>query len=127
MTRNGLTDLGGVVSGPENKFRGAVITGADVGNIGLIFDQNLGTPEVAKLENPRCRVEKQVLRLNVSVADALGVNVSQGAEKLVNVQLDLEDGHGRLHLVEESRSSVHRLRNEFLNQVEVDLIFLYSR
>lgn len=58
------------------------------------------------------------------MADALGVDVRQSPEQLVDVQLDLEDRHGRLHLVEESGGTVDSLGNELLDQVEVDFIFL---
>lgn len=58
------------------------------------------------------------------MTDALGVDVCQSSKQLVNVQLDLENGHGGLHLVEKSRSSVDGLGHKFLHQVQVDLIFL---
>ena len=34
------------------------------------------------------------------MADALGVDIRKGAEELVDVYLDLENGHGGLQLVE---------------------------
>ena len=58
------------------------------------------------------------------MADALRVDVGESAEELVNVELDFEDWHGRLHLVEVSGCAVDCLWNEFLDQVEVDLILL---
>ncbi len=58
------------------------------------------------------------------MANSLRVNVGQGAEELVDVQLDLENRHCRLHLVEKSRSPVDRLGNIFLNQIKIDLILL---
>lgn len=94
------TNLGGVVCGTENEFRRTIVTRADVRDIGFIFHQDLCASEIAQLENARGRVEKQVLRLYVSVADTLRVDVGEGAEKLVDVQLDLEDGHRALQLVE---------------------------
>lgn len=41
------------------------------------------------------------------------MNVGERTEQLVNVELDLENGHDRLHLVEVARSAVDRLRDEF--------------
>ena len=64
------------------------------------------------------------MRLNITVADALGVNIGKRPEQLVYVELDFEDWHGRLHLVEETRCSVHGLGNEFLDQVQVNLVLL---
>lgn len=36
------------------------------------------------------------------MTDALRVDVREGAKELVDVYLDLENGHGGLHLVEET-------------------------
>lgn len=58
------------------------------------------------------------------MANALGVDVGQRAEQLVNVQLHLEDWHGGLHFVEEPRCTVDSLGDVFLNQVEIDFILL---
>lgn len=58
------------------------------------------------------------------MADALRVYVGESSEELVCVQLDLEDGHGGLHLVEVARGAVDGLGDVLLDQVEVDLILL---
>lgn len=118
------TDFGSVVRSSEDELRSAVIPRTDVRDVGLVLDEDLGAAEVAQLEHVRVGVEKEVLRLDVSVADALGVDVGERAEELVDVQLDLEDGHGGLELVEMSRGAVDRLRHVLLHQVEVDFIFL---
>lgn len=89
-----LTDLCCVVSRAEDELRRPVVPRADVRDVGLILHQNLGAAEVAQLEYASGRVKKQVLRLDVAVANALRVNVGQRSEKLVDVQLNLEDGHG---------------------------------
>ena len=58
------------------------------------------------------------------MADALGVDVGEGAEKLVNVEFDFEDGHGGLELVEVSRGSIDSLWHVLLDEVEVYFILL---
>lgn len=58
------------------------------------------------------------------MANALGVDVGECPEQLIDVQLDFENWHGRLHLVEEARGSVDRLRHELLNEVEIHFILL---
>lgn len=121
-----LTNLCCVVGRAEDELRRSVVSRADVRDIGLILHQNLGATEIAQLEYAGGRVEKQVLRLDVAVAYALRMNVGQRSEKLVDVQLDLEDRHGRLHLVEESRGSVDSLGNKLLYQIQVHLVFLQS-
>lgn len=60
------------------------------------------------------------------MTDTLGVNVGQGSEELVDVQLDLQRGHGGLHFIEKTRGPIDGLRNKFLDQVEIDLILLIS-
>lgn len=60
------------------------------------------------------------------MTDALGVNVCERAEKLVNVKLDFKRGHGGLELVEEPRGAVDGFGDEFEDQIEIDLILLGS-
>lgn len=120
----GLTNLCSIVRGTKNKFGCTVVSGADIRNVRLIRDQNLGASEITELENTAVGVEEKILGLDISVTDALRVDVRQGSEKLVDVKLDLEDRHGCLHLVEKSRGSVDGLGHELLNKVQVNLIFL---
>lgn len=61
------------------------------------------------------------------MADTLRVNVGERAEELVDVQLDFEDGHNRLHLVEVARSTVHGLGNELKHEIQVHLVFLWLK
>lgn len=119
-----LTNLGCVVGGAKNELRSAVVPGADVRHIGLLLHEDLGAAEIAQLQDAAVGVEQEVLGLDISVADALGVDIRQRPEELVSVELHLEDGHSRLQLVKESRSSVDRLGDKFLDEVEVDFVFL---
>jgi hypothetical protein len=120
------TNLGGVVGGSKDEFRSAVVSRADVRDIRLILNEDLGASEITKLQDTTVGVEKKVLGLDIAMADSLRVDVGEGAEKLVNVELHFECGHGRLHLVEESRSAIDGLRNKLLHQVQVDFILLES-
>lgn len=58
------------------------------------------------------------------MANALRVNVGEGSEELIDVELDFQDGHRRFHLVEETRRAIHGFGDEFLDEIEVDLVFL---
>ena len=58
------------------------------------------------------------------MADALAVDVGKRAEQLVNVQLDLENGHGCLHLIEVAGRAVDGFGNKFEYEIEVDLVLL---
>lgn len=60
------------------------------------------------------------------MADPLRVDVGEGAEKLVDVELDLKDGHDRLHLVEVARSAIDGLGNKLEHEVQVDLVLLQN-
>ena len=119
------TDFGGVIGRSKDELGGSVVPGADVRDVGLVLHQNLCATEIAQLEYARSGVQQQVLRLDVSVADPLRVDVGEGAEKLVDVELDLEDGHHRLHLVEITRRTVYGLGHKLKHQVEVDFVFLW--
>ena len=79
------TNLCGVVGRAEDELRSTIVARADVRDIRLILDQDLGTAKVAELEDAGSGVKEQVLGLDVSVADTLGVNVCEGAEELVDV------------------------------------------
>lgn len=61
------------------------------------------------------------------MADALGVDVGEGAEKLVDVELNLENWHGSLHLVEVSGSTVDSFWHKLLHEIEVNFILLIRR
>lgn len=47
------------------------------------------------------------------MADSLGMNVRKRTEKLIDVDLDLKNGHGRLHLIEKAGSTVYGFRHKF--------------
>lgn len=119
-----LTNFGGIVSSTKNEFGCTVVSRADVRNIGLVLHQDLRAAKVTEFQDARSGVQQQILRLNVSVADSLGVDIGERAKELVDVKLDLEDWHGGLELVEVPRGSVDSLGHEFEHQVEIDLIFL---
>jgi len=80
-----LTNLCRVVGRAKDEFGSTIVARADVRDVGLILDQDLGTAKVAELEDAGSGVEEQVLGLDVSVADTLGVDVCEGAEELVDV------------------------------------------
>lgn len=119
-----LTNLGGIVGGTKDEFWRTIVSGANVRNIGLVLNENLGTAKVAELENAAVWVEQQVLWLNVTMTNALRVDIGKCTEQLINIELDFEDRHGSLHLVEESRSSVNGLGDKFLHQIEIYFVFL---
>ena len=125
--RPALTDLGGVVRGAKDQLRGAIVARADVRHVGLVRDQDLGASKVAQLQDARGRIQEQVLRLDVAMADALRVDVGERTEKLVDVKLDLEDRHRRLQLVEVTRGTIDGLGHVFQDQVQVHLIPLFRR
>jgi hypothetical protein len=57
------------------------------------------------------RVNKQVLRLNVSVDDLESMNVSKSPEELVGIELDLENGNEFLELAVLSKYPKESLRD----------------
>jgi len=122
--KNKLTNLGRVVGGAKDEFRGTVVPGTDVRDVRLVLHEDLGAAEITELQDTGGRVKEQVLRLDVPVANALGVDVRQRAEELVDIKLNFENGHNSFHLVKISGSSVDSLGDIFENEVEVDFVFL---
>ena len=72
----------------------------------------------------RARVTQDVLWLNVSVANALRVDVGDRAQQLVRVELHQQVWHHLLHLEVLFHDAVGGIRNVVHNDVEVDLIWL---
>lgn len=64
-----LTDIGGVVGGSEDELGSSVVARTNVRDVGLALYQVLGAAKVAQFEDARFRVEQQILRLYVPVAD----------------------------------------------------------
>ena len=120
-----LTNVGRVVGCAKDELGRAVVAGANVADVGLACDEDLGRAEVTELEDAGGRVEEEVLRLDVAMADADGVNVHERTEELVHIQLDLEHGHGLLELGIVPAGTVHGLWDVFEHKVEVHLIFLW--
>ena len=58
------------------------------------------------------------------MADADGVDVHEGTEELVHVELDLQHRHGLLELGIVTTSAIHGLGDVFKDKVEVHFIFL---
>lgn len=71
-------------------------------------------------------VDKQVLGFDVSVADAESMQVGQGPEVLVDVQLDEQHGHGLLHLAVMLQNAVHGLRHVIHDDVQVYFVLLLA-
>lgn len=108
--------------------------------------------KVTQLEDGTFRIHKQVLRLDVSVTHALGMDVGKATEQLVHVNLRRKDhqikfqlgtlyanvaggknakpylhvynGDDALGFVKVPSDPVYGLRDEIQHQVEVNLIFL---
>ena len=58
------------------------------------------------------------------MTDSLGVNIRKRTEKLVDVELDLEYGHGGLEFVEIARCSIDCFGDVLEHEVEVDFVLL---
>ena len=89
-------NAGAVIGGTEDQLGCPVITGADVCYIGFIGDQLFGASPITEFQHIGGRVDQQVLRFDVAMADAERVDVAEGTQQLVDVELDAEDGDGHL-------------------------------
>ena len=77
MWRSAPTDVGGVVGRAEDQLGRAVVPRADVADVGLASNEDLGRPKVAELENAGGGVKEEILGLDVPVANADGVDVHE--------------------------------------------------
>ena len=120
------TNLGSVVGRSKDQFRSTIVTRTNVRHVRLVLDQDLCASKVTKLQDPRVRIKQEILRLDVTMANSLRVNVRQGTEELVNIDFDLEKGHSRLELVEEAGSTIDCFWNILQYQIEVNFVFLFK-
>jgi hypothetical protein len=70
------------------------------------------------------RIDQEILRLDVSVANSEGVDVSESAVALVGVKFDEQDLYWLLHFIIVLEHSVDCLRDIVHYHIEIDLIFL---
>lgn len=71
-------------------------------------------------------IDKQVLRLDVSVADTQSVNVGKRSKHLVGIQFDEQLWNRLLHFDIVSHNSVHCLGNVIHDNIEVHFIRLVA-
>ena len=76
----GLTNLGGIIRRAEDQLRRTIVPRANIRDIRLILNEDFGTPEIAKLEDTSVRIEQEILRLDIAMADTLRVDVCKRAE-----------------------------------------------
>lgn len=117
---------GGVVGAAKDELGGTVVPRADVRHVGLALDEGLGTAKVAQLELLRVGIDEQILRLDVTVAYAEGVDVRQRSGQLVEVELDVDKGEGNLGLLMMPTYGVHRLLDVLEDKVEIEFVRLFT-
>ena len=118
------TDVRRVVRRTKDELGRTVVAGADVADVGLACDEDLGRAEVAEFEDAGGRVKEEVLRLDVSVTDADRVDVHQRTQKLIHVELDLQHRHRLLELRVVATCAIDGLGDVFEHKIEIHFVFL---
>ena len=85
-------DLGAVLGGVEEDFGGAVVARADVGVLAKGVEKGAGAAEVADFEDTGGEVDEEVGGLDVTVDDAVVVDVAEGADKVAGVLAYVAEG-----------------------------------
>eukprot|EP00355_Strombidium_rassoulzadegani_P008311 CAMPEP_0168618554 /NCGR_PEP_ID=MMETSP0449_2-20121227/6133_1 /TAXON_ID=1082188 /ORGANISM="Strombidium rassoulzadegani, Strain ras09" /LENGTH=162 /DNA_ID=CAMNT_0008659435 /DNA_START=443 /DNA_END=932 /DNA_ORIENTATION=- len=116
------TDQTSSSSVAEDELGSPVVAGTDIGDVGFALDELLGAPEVAELDDIVVEVDEDVLGLDVAVADAHGVDVGDGSEELVGVELHEDLGHVLLLLHVVLHDLVEGLWDVLHHHVQVDLV-----
>ena len=86
-----LTDARCVIGGAEYELGCAIVARANIGDVWLAGRQNFRRAKIAQFDDRSFRVEKQILRLHVAMANARVVNVGERAKHLIHISLK----HGR--------------------------------
>ena len=89
-----------------------------------MLHQDLCAAKVTQFQDTCAGIEKEVLWFDITMAYALGVNVCERSEKLVDVEFDLKDRHGGLHLAEISRCAIHGFGNVLEDKIEIYFVLL---
>eukprot|EP00042_Codosiga_hollandica_P047769 m.523355 g.523355 ORF g.523355 m.523355 type:complete len:537 (-) comp57523_c0_seq15:1321-2931(-) len=113
-----------VLSGAKDELWCAIVARANVRNILFAGNKQLGTAEIAELDDTRCGIDEKILRLDITMAHANRVNVCQSTEGLVDEGLDVENWNWSASFGVLALVLIQRLRNKLQNQVQVHLVFL---
>mmetsp|Transcript_142131 Transcript_142131/g.354177 ORF Transcript_142131/g.354177 Transcript_142131/m.354177 type:complete len:255 (-) Transcript_142131:206-970(-) len=116
-----------VVCCAEDEFGCPVVPRADIGHVRLPLYQTLRRAEVTELQGVRSAVDQQVLRLDVTVADADGVDVGASAAHLVGIKLHENVRHRLFHLVVMLHHPVDSVGAILHNHVQICLPRLFTR
>ena len=73
----------------------STVSRTEVRNIVFSFDKLFCAAKISQFQNSRFRIEKNIFRLDIAVADVLRVDVGKTPEELVHDQLG-EDGRDHL-------------------------------
>lgn len=110
----------------ENKLRSPVVSRTYVGNVWLSKDELLCTTEVTKLEHVGLHITENVLWLDISVTNALGVNICDGSHQLVGIKLHNQVWNLLLHFEVLFHYSIGSVGNEVHDDVKIDFFGLIT-
>ena len=122
-----LTDIRRVVGCTKDQLRRPVIPRADITNIGLPSHQNFCWAKIAKLQDPCCWIQQQILGLDVTMANANWVDVREGPQELIHIKFDLQHWHRLLEFGIMAACTIDGLRYIFEHEVKINFIFLLCR
>ena len=92
-----------------------------------VRDRSTLPSKIAEFQNSSSGIEKQILGLDITMADSERMNIRQTSEQLIHVKLDLKHGHRLLDLGVVARCAIDGLWNIFEHKVEEDFILLPGR
>ncbi|GIX61716.1 26S proteasome regulatory subunit [Babesia caballi] len=117
-------DRRGVLVRAQHELGRPVEPRTDIRHAPLPRHQLFGRAEVAQLELVRLEVHEQVVRLEVAVTDAPGMEVPQRPAKLEGIYLDERQRHLVVLFEVGPHDPMHRPRHELHDEVEEPLLFL---
>ena len=117
---------GSVIRVSKNQLWCSVIPRANIRYIWLTLHELLSTSEITELKDVRLGIAKDVLGLDISMANTFGVNVGNGPHELIGIELNNERWDHLLHFEVLLHYSVGRVRDVVHDHIQVNFVWLVS-
>ena len=117
---------GSVIWITEDELWCSIVSWTNVRNIRFPRNKLFCRAKVTKLENMAAHITKDVLGLDITMADALCMNISNASHQLVWIKFNNQVGHLLLHFMELFHHSIRRVWDVVHHNIQVNFVWLIS-
>ena len=109
------------------KFRGTIITRANIAYISLSFYQLFCASEIAQPQNMRIRITQKILRLQISMAYSFRMYISKRSEYLIRINFNNSIRHNLILLIIQLKNIMSSRRDIIRHNIEIRITFSFFR